>query len=405
LNLNLDAERAQTSVSAYLPDPLYILFSQADAYSRGLDPFLGVDITGDQAKAKDWGSNEKGEEEEDARTRMFKAHPLSVTLSIKTKAEVGDSVDVSFFYLPELGIVTVQGRTHLTNQTYAGEVLEVGSILSQLYEGDEGLHSPNLKNEYQLKEAGISGDVGKLIRESGSPFVWAQRLAGLNFLSSAGPDKSISFMHMQTTVQAIRKRLVSRVSLQSQLNHLEQGKGLKLDAIPQTIIDKFPLKVSSRLKSWAPVTWEKFKSHEESSSVSSNGAVDSSDFLYKAVLNRGVAALTVLVSLRPDYPASNPVFCLSLQWKDKWTAANNEWIRDLEKEMNGGVVDADRDGFLLTHQVYKLLVLFDVLLESVSALDPEPLFTREKDFKNPVEGRQRKLPLIFNSGDNIFTQH
>ena len=29
------------------------------------------------------------------------------------------------------------------------------------------------------------------------------------------------------------------------------------------------------------------------------------------------------------------------------------FLRDLEKEMNGGVVDADRDDFLLTHQVYK----------------------------------------------------
>ena len=37
-------------------------------------------------------------------------------------------MDVSFFYLPELGIVTVQGRTHLTNQTYAGEVLEVSTV-------------------------------------------------------------------------------------------------------------------------------------------------------------------------------------------------------------------------------------------------------------------------------------
>ena len=28
---------------------------------------------------------------------------------------------------------------------------QVGSVLSEIYEGDEGLHSPNLKNEYQLK--------------------------------------------------------------------------------------------------------------------------------------------------------------------------------------------------------------------------------------------------------------
>ena len=50
--------------------------------------------------------------------------------------------------------------------------------------------------------------------------------------------------------------------------------------------------------------------------------------IYHIYINcRGVASLTGLVCIKPDYPMSWPVFCLSLQWKDKWTAANNEWIR------------------------------------------------------------------------------
>ena len=39
-----------------------------------------------------------------------------------------DSIHVSFFYLTQLNIVTVQGRTNLAAQkTFAGEVLEVGA--------------------------------------------------------------------------------------------------------------------------------------------------------------------------------------------------------------------------------------------------------------------------------------
>jgi len=205
---------------------------------------------------------------------------------------------------------------------------------------------------------------------------------------------------MQDTVTAIRKRLASRVSLQSQLGELEKGKNFMVSSLPQQIIQMFPIKVNSRLHTWAPITWEKFNSFEESRLVYSNGTVDSSDFLFTGVIQRGVANLRMLVSLKPDYPASNPVFCLSLQWKDKWTASNNEWIRDLEKEINGGLPDSDRDNLLLTRLVYKLLVLHDVLLEAVSALDPEPLFVREKEFKDPVGGRQRKLPLMFT--DSIF---
>ncbi|XP_023347732.1 THO complex subunit 5 homolog, partial [Eurytemora carolleeae] len=380
LNLKLDLERAQKGLSVLLPEPLYILFSQADAYARGLDSLLNVEIQGDFNKAKKFRMDVDDEDEEETvnkKNKIFRVHPLSVVLKIKTKDD--DEIDVTFTYLVHLEIVTVQGRVILKHLSASADILEASSLLTQLYEEDDGSQSPNLKNEYQLKEAGISGDVGPMLRKTGFPFVWAQRLAGLNFLASSGPDKGISFLNMQKTVQKIRERFESRISLHEQIELLEQPKGFKPDSIPQEIIQLFPLKVSTKLKSWSSITWEKYCQFAETSSVCESGSVDSSDCLFKLVLNRGVASLTGLVCIKPDYPMSLPVFCLSLQWKDKWTAANNEWIRDLEREVN---VESKKETegvqSVLIYQVYKLMVLNDVLLEAVSSLDPEPLFTREK---------------------------
>jgi len=404
LNLELDKNRNLKSKAIHLPDPLYILFSQADGYCKGVDQLMSVEISGDIEEAKDFRlSKEKIDGEaspEVKRKQLLCPHPLSVLLNIKNQA--GDLISLSFFYLVGLDIVTVQGKVVLATSVFNGDVLEFGSVMNQLYEGDEGLHSPNLKNEYQLKNAGISGDAGKLIREFGSPFVWAQRLAGLNFLSGSGADKSISFLHMPKTIQAIRKRLCSRVKLQEHLSALEQSKRFSVDKVPASIVDRYPLKLHSKLKSWAPITWEKYSQHTETSSLCTNGVVDSTDLLFKGVLHRGVATLSCLVSLKQDYPASSPVFCLSLQWKEKWAADNNEWIRDLEKKINCDIAAEDKNDDLLIHQVYRLMVLMDVFLEAVSTLDSEPVFIKEKPFKTGVTGRERKLPLNYNKEENIF---
>jgi len=52
-----------------------------------------------------------------------------------------------------------------------------------------------------------------------------------------------------------------------------------------------------------------------------------------------------------------------------------------------------KDNHLLVHQLHKLMVLLDVLLESVSALDEEPVFTGDAKQQLALEGRQRKFDL------------
>ena len=52
MNMPLDAQRLQHETAKYLPQPLYILYVQASAYSEACDPDLEVKILGDLDVAK-----------------------------------------------------------------------------------------------------------------------------------------------------------------------------------------------------------------------------------------------------------------------------------------------------------------------------------------------------------------
>ena len=63
------------------------------------------------------------------------------------------------------------------------------SILCSLYPGDTGLESPNLANHYQLQNVKL-GPFSDLITQLGFPYIWAQRVSGLDFISCNQPDMS-----------------------------------------------------------------------------------------------------------------------------------------------------------------------------------------------------------------------
>ena len=66
--------------------------------------------------------------------------------------------------------------------SYFSQLVAPEVILRCLYPGDVGLDSPNLANQYQLESAGI-GPFSSLLSTLGSPYIWAQRAAGLDFLN------------------------------------------------------------------------------------------------------------------------------------------------------------------------------------------------------------------------------
>jgi hypothetical protein len=57
------------------------------------------------------------------------------------------------------------------------------NILTALFPHDLGLDSPNVANHYQLQSVGLE-DFASYITELGIPFIWAQRVAGLDFMGA-----------------------------------------------------------------------------------------------------------------------------------------------------------------------------------------------------------------------------
>ncbi len=64
-------------------------------------------------------------------------------------------------------------------------------------------------------------EFSRYINEVGRPYLWAQRLSGLQFLpESAEPpvaETAYSSIHMEDTIKQLRKRVEARLALQKQL--------------------------------------------------------------------------------------------------------------------------------------------------------------------------------------------
>lgn len=452
LGLPLDYRREQTSLARLLPDPLYILYTQVLAYSEACDQLVEVKVTGDMDEAKKVREElNKGVEDEDSqgeevteqdsqdqdtelmgkknrrgksvgktqddkKAKLLVQHPLSVRLTVKTKAS-GDQIILVLGYLPGLGVVVVQVQLGLQDSSLSGMALQVSSILSHLYPEDCGTRSPNPVNEYQLSRVGLSEPLSTLLSDNCHPYRWAQKLAGLDFLNCAPgteggppsrPSPSFSKLHLESTLGLLRARLVARTDLQLQLTSLARSKPVLSDLLPTDLADIFPVRTQSRLRSWTPMDWETYSREEFSKHLIQHKVVDENDFFFKAQCNRDKAILTALVTLKPTYPAEAPIFCLSLTQGDQvQNLANSEMIREVEAELNTGWEDqlglegkVDRPG-LLALMLHRLLVLLDLVLEVGTEGGS---FTKSQVWQSQVRGRMRSLPLCYNRELQSFQQ-
>merc|ERR1719347_252011 len=96
------------------------------------------------------------------------------------------------------------------------------SLLAHITPGDSGFESPNPSTAWTLANQGIKDNIQKLL--PGKLFyLWAQRLAGLDFLETNKPESvqletnsEVSKLYMENIINAIKTRLESRFDLQQQ---------------------------------------------------------------------------------------------------------------------------------------------------------------------------------------------
>lgn len=414
-------------VSSLLPLTLYYLYIQAQAYSDACDKRLTVEINGNTEEAKNLKpvsavssdnedsdrdlteqdvkiiKKEKKRKLEKKKKRLFTKHPLVVTLKIVLKDD--SCINLEFTYFLVLHLLTVKPSLTLTSNiknSSAMEFLKNDTILLNLFPNDCGIESPNMANYYQLKEIGLDEfDYSKY----GLPYLWVQKMGGLDFGGGpknikVDPKEDIVKTSLPCIVKEIRRRVHARIALVRQVLELEQG----IVFGPQNM--KF-VKSSCTIKSWEGILWRDFINMPAAKHFKDSPYISEHDIYFKATIIRGQAKLSVFVAVKCDYPANPPVFSLQLEWNNNlWTVSNNTDIIDIEREVNSYWKELVTDGgwahTLLTLQMHRIMVCFDILLECI---DPQQFSAEKKTFFHPLRGRNRVHPYKYvPMGEGVFLQ-
>ncbi|KAG7308553.1 hypothetical protein JYU34_005770 [Plutella xylostella] len=442
LAMKLDEKRDEARAAALLPSPLLLLYANAHAYADALGvETISVGISGDEDEARrldqlnnvdnelevsndsdsDQDNNDdeqnekkkrhhrtakvsKEEKAEAKKKEVLKKHPLHVQVTIKVKE--GTALNLIFSYLLRLKIVGVKFTVSLpkpVSGVSAADVLNGHCILSELYPGDTGNDSPHPATEYVLKSAGIKEKFPSFISEAGRPYIWAQRMCGLDFMTAVvgethktiQPCPSLSVASVENFILTLKKRLKSRVELMKELQDLESGKIVPAKEMPV-------VRQSGTLVQWQTVGWPEYSQAPSTAIVISEGLVSDSHMLYRAIITRQSAKLVALVALSSDYPKKAPIFSLTLHWNGTHHAGTDDDIRDIERVINTDLDESFGKTRILSSQMCKLLTCVDILLETTGSAE----FPPDKVMFTPVRGRNRMKPYKYlKQGSGIFVQH
>uniref|UniRef100_A0A182JCL4 Uncharacterized protein n=1 Tax=Anopheles atroparvus TaxID=41427 RepID=A0A182JCL4_ANOAO len=463
-----------------LAQPLYLLYANVSAYGEACDKLLFASIQGDEEEAKqletalhdddsgshsvnDSGSiiscdrgdsdNEENEHEQGRGTkqrghhrgqtktnlaemrkeRLFKTHPLSVTITIRAKeggsseplnTSTGSGLALTFSYLPNMHLVTVNCLLvgMQISGVAAGDVLSADTILNELFPGDNGEESPNPKTKYQLQELSIESPqhMVKLFKEKGlgKPFRWSQELCGLEFVSTS--VKSVwtcglssgartfsahvpNAWHetIPSIIRSIRNRWEARLKLYKQIHDLES----KL--IDTSVNDErgHPIRISSTLLQWSSISFEDYVASGVANIFLEDSVATNNDLYFRAIVIRGSAKLESYICVPCRYPEASPLWSLSLNWNGKHAAACNSSVREMEYWCNS-LSAQEHSHNILPLQLKRAMSCLDVYLETDGPYYTPAEFTQDKSFLKPFRGRTRAKPFRIapNGGSSLFTQ-
>lgn len=344
----------------------------------------------------------KEEKAEAKKKEVMKKHPLNVQVSVK--AADGTALNLIFSYLLHLKIVVVKLTvTHPKPVTgvSAADVVSGHSVLQELYPGDSGSDSPHPATAYLLSAAGISGHFHQFIPEVGKPYIWAQRICGLDFMSAIigdhktiQPCPSLSVASVESLILTLKKRLKARVALMRELQDLECGKIMPSKGVH--------VRHSGSLVQWQAIGWPEYFQSASTAHLIAEDLVSSNDMLYRAIITRQSAKLVALVAVASDYPKKAPIFSLTLHWNGSHHAGTDDDIRDVERVINTDWDAEDRRPVTLSDRMYKLLSCFDVLLEATGSSE----FPPDKVMLRAVRGRNRIKPYKFvKQGSGVVVKH
>ena len=427
LDMPFEVEWEIEKLVRLLPQPLYTVYTKLCAYSEVIDKGLVVSIAGNEDEAhqleierKQAKEEENIEDNEDSdnepeendfeesdnrrkiqrrqskvesmnqkREKLFTHHPLSVQFQLKSKV-YQEVMSVTLNYLPQMGIVTVQGKFNIdTAQSIAaGDIITQDRILSSLYADDFGNDSPNPTTTYQLQNLQLNPeDLGKMLDDKmlGKPYKWAQRLCGLSFKSKLNIDEAYKLCEetVPQLIRQMRKRINARMKLYHQIQSLEIGK----------ITCSGTVRLSSILQQFVSLSFAEYSAISCTKKFVDEKVVSTNDLFYRAIVTRGSAKLECYIAVPGDFPNGFPIFALELSYDSKHNADNSSHIREIEGFVNSiKVVKIDN---ILPLQLQRAMTSLDIFLETESIQHQDGSsreFQHEKNFSCSFKGRERSRP-------------
>lgn len=349
---------------------------------------------------------------EQKKTNLFKAHPLSVSLTITAgKKASNGSLDLTFFYLPQMGLVTVtpSPKTDFLSASSiaASDTVNPITLLDALYPGDLGIESPKSKTIFQLQDVQVEPQellVFLIERGVGKPYKWAQNICGIECVPANLPSTSamgagadlealveVCQKYVPTIIRKIRTRYLHRLSLYKQIQALEQ-RNISLPNSSASSSAPSPHHISANLNKFQAIAWNDYNMMECNQRFIAANLVSQHDLLFEAVVKRHSAKLICNLVIGANYPNSRPLWTLNVVWNGKdWTSSNNAAIREMELWVNSTDMKGERETLLQT-QLKRAMASFDLYLETEGPLVNSLEFSPQKPiFMKAFRGRQRSL--------------
>lgn len=427
MGMPIEAERLIFEKAQYLPRPLYVLYIQAKAFKDVCDDGLSVGIEGDVIEAKaefysedvkadfsDDSDNEQndGQEDqeqkrgrkskvedeqlrlEDQQKRLFRIHPLQVTIQMSKEKEY--IIDLVFSHVPSLHITVVKVQITLEEERESlssNSLLEASVILKDLLSSDTGKSSPNPSNKYQFTKLGIN-NFYEHISPVGLPYQWVQWICGMNFLPDEDvqyplPNSVLSAKHFQSVIKTIKTRLNARLSLVKQLQSLEQ---LSIPTFQRkSSANLVPEKMLTLLTAWKPVPYEECLSFPSFRDLLREGMASEDVTCFTATFTRE-ESLQCLIIIHEHYPEHPPLLLLSMEGGSTDVDMMPR-LFCLEREINAFVdelMTQDDKNMLLSGMLRKLQVCFDMFVET-----SEQHTSKDRLYIRKTCGRDRNRPYKY----------
>lgn len=430
LDMPFEVEWEIQKIVRLLPQPLYMAYTKLCAYSEVIDRNLVVTIDGNEDEAQqleierkqtkndsptdDNEDSENEPEENDfeesenrrkvqrrqsrieslnqKRDKLFKHHPLSVQFQLKSKLHK-EVLSVTLIYLPEMGLVTVQGKFNIDNaqSVAAADIITQDRILSSLYPDDHGVGSPNTNTAYQLQSLQLSPeDLSKILDEKklGKPYKWAQRLCGIKFTSKLNIDESYKLCEetVPKLIRQMRSRTNARMKLYHQIQSLEIGK----------VTTTGNIRISSTLQQFVSLSFAEYSAISCTKKFIDGAVVSANDLFYRAIVTRGSAKLECYIAVPGDFPNDYPIFALELSYENKYNADTSSHMRTIEGFVNS--IEVQKIDNILPQQLQRVMASLDVFLETESIQHQDKRsgsgaeFPQEKNFTCSFKGRERSRP-------------